>query len=72
MFNGSGDFSALNMQGDMSKRNTAKSGSPNTERISCVDNDSLIGVVYTILALFIMGILVDVVKEFMLDFDRKL
>ena len=66
MFNGSGDFSALNMQGDMSQRNTTKCGSSKSDGISDADNNSVIYIVYTIIALFIIGLLVDLVRELML------
>ena len=66
MFNGSGDFSALNMQGDMSHRNSTKSGRvyPNTDAGAGTTNH--ITMVYAILALFILGIVIDAIRELMI------
>ena len=64
MTNGSDDFSALNMQGDMSKRKTSSSKN-NPSRDDAVETNNT-NILYAILALFIFEIAVDSVREIML------
>ena len=66
MFNGSGDFSALNMQGDMSHRNSTKSGQDHPNKETGEGTNDHISIVYAILALFILGIVVDAIRELMI------
>ena len=62
MNNGSDDFSALNMQGDMSQRKTS-SGQSNPPRDATTETNNNINILYAILALFIFEIAVYLVRE---------
>ena len=63
MFTGSGDFSALNMQGDMSQRNTTKSRQSHFQNETDGENSSETHTMYGVIALFVFGMFVDGLRE---------
>ena len=65
MLYGARDFSALNMQGDMSQRKTS-SGQDHVRCETKGENNTHDGIIYAVLALLGIGILLDAFRELML------